>query len=75
MKTLFETICLWIGTLLVGFAFYMANSLIAAILLYYAWPIVVPAIFTTGIVAPTIDFSIALVLGMLICLNNIHISK
>ena len=75
MKTFFETICLWIGTLLVGFAFYMANSLIAAMLIYYAWPIVVPAIFTTGIIAPTIDFSIALMLGMLICLNNIHISK
>lgn len=75
MKTFFETFCLWIGTLLVGFAFYMANSLIAAMLIYYAWPIIVPAIFTTGIIAPTIDFSIALMLGMLICLNNIHISK
>ena len=64
-----------IGTLLVGFACYIASSLVIAAMLYYAWPIIIPAIFTTGIVAPTIDFSVALVLGMLICFNQVSISK
>lgn len=64
-----------IGTLLVGFACYMASSLIIAALLYYAWPIIIPAIFTTGIVAPAIDFSVALVMGMLICFRRSNISK
>lgn len=75
MKTLFETFCLWIGTMLAGFVFYMTSSLVIAALLYYAWPIIVPAIFTTGIVASTIDFSVAFVIGMLICFGRISFSK
>jgi hypothetical protein len=72
MKTLFETL---IGTMLVGFAFYMLKSLIIAVLLYWSWPIIMPAIFTTGVVASAIDFPIALVIGMLICFNQVSISK
>jgi hypothetical protein len=64
-----------IGTLLVGFACYMASSLVIAVLLYYAWPIIMPAIFTTGVVAPAIDFPIALVLGMIICFGRSNFSK
>lgn len=64
-----------ICTLLFGFACYMAKSLIIAALLYWAWPIIMPAIFTTGIIASAIDFPIALVLGMLICFNQVSISK
>lgn len=75
MKTVFESFCTLIGTMLVGFAFYMAKSLIIAVMLYYAWPIIIPAIFTTGIVALAIDFPIALVLGMLICFGRNSFSK
>lgn len=75
MKTFFETFCLWTGTMLVGLIFYMASSLIIALLLYLSWPIIVPAIFITGIIAPTIDFSVALVIGMLICFGQINFRK
>lgn len=64
-----------ICTLLVGFACYMASSLIIAVLLYWSWPIIMPAIFTTGVVASAIDFPIALVFGMLICFNRVSFSK
>lgn len=74
MKTLLK-IKNMIGTLFLGFVCYMAKSLIIAALLYWAWPIIIPAIFTTGIVAPAIDFPIALILGMLICFNQIGSSK
>ena len=66
-----ELIC----TLFIGFACYMASSLVIAMLLYYAWPIIIPAIFTTGIVAPAIDFSVAFAMGMLICFGRSNISK
>ena len=59
-----------IGTLLVGFACYMASSLVIAVLLYYVWPIIIPAIFTTGVITPAIDFSVAFVMGMLICFGR-----
>lgn len=64
-----------IGTLLVGFACYIASSLVIAALLYYAWPIIISAIFTTGIVAPAIDFSVAFAIGMLICFGHSSFSK
>jgi hypothetical protein len=64
-----------IGTLLVGLVCYIASSLIIATILYYSWPIIIPAIFTTGIVAPAIDFSVAFAMGMLICFGRSNFSK
>lgn len=75
MKTLFESFCLWIGTILVGFVYYMISSLVMALVIYYAWPIIVPAIFTTGIVVPTIDFSVAFIIGMVVCFGRISFRK
>ena len=65
----------FICTLLIEFACYMASSLVIAMLLYYAWPIIIPAIFTTGVIAPAIDFYVAFAMGMLICFGRSNFSK